>query len=762
MRGLKKIMVGMVCGLALILSAGTVTYADDIGAGGTDQGDIGGANVYTFSYIYDSGSDAIELKVDTKNPLSSFGNTTSHTFTSPSDQIVLNTSNPRLGSSLDNAISSMISSGGYNFTVSEVKSKLNGLGYYDGGNGIWKMNGGYLTYVSATKIRPEPKKHTVAYDANGGTGSPENQTKTENITLTLSSKKPTRTGYTFKSWSASIGGTYYPGSAYTHDQDGGTVTMKANWKDDINPNCSSFSAIPNYWSAGNGTVTFTVRDQGSGLASVKLQRYSYVTGTWSDIKTWTYSGTTASKSGSYTETSEGVFYYKLTVKDKAGNTTAKTSAVIYLDHSNPDIHGIENTVTNWTKTAPVISVTATDYLWRTSCDGSGLNSLVIKNSYGTVVASGKSSVRYSLDESYQGIYTWTIVATDNVGHTSSKSITTRYDKTGPDCSDFSAIPNHWSAGNGTVSFVARDQWSGLSSAVLMRYSYVTGTWSNVASWTFGNITGSVSRNYTETSEGVFYYKLVLTDALGNTSAKTSAAIYLDHSNPMIYGVENTVTDWTNVAPAISVSGTDYLSATNYNGSGLNSIVIKDDTDVIVASGISNTSYTLASKYEGIHTWTITATDNVGHTSSRNVTTKYDCTKPGIDGTEITFVRPDGVTVSGYCQDNIIEQHIDDEIRRSPNGANLSSGVKSVILYRVAGSNREIIRSDRTQKVFGSSDTHSYFDMHYEITADEKRASYYEIIVTDFAGNRVNKKLTSQYSLLSWFHTSIDRSTYRLN
>ena len=32
----------------------------------------------------------------------------------------------------------------------------------------------------------------------------------------------------------------------------------------------------------------------------------------------------------------------------------------------------------------------------------------------------------------------------------------------------------------------------------------------------------------------------------------------------------------------------------------------------------------------------------------------------------------------------------------------------------------------------------------------------EHIVTDFAGNTVKKKLTSQYSLLSWFHTSIDR------
>jgi len=131
----------------------------------------------------------------------------------------------------------------------------------------------------------------------------------------------------------------------------------------------------------------------------------------------------------------------------------------------------------------------------------------------------------------------------------------------------------------------------------------------------------------------------------------------------------------------------------------------------------------------------------------------------MDGTEITHVV-NGITYSGYCQDNIISQHIDDETSRSPNNPNVSSGVRSVILYRVTGTNKEVIYSEQTKAVFTASDAHSYFDMYYEITADEKKVSYYEVIVTDFAGNRTTKKLTSQYSLLSWFHTSIDRSTYK--
>lgn len=558
----KRIFLGILLMIVCVFSSQSIAFADDIGdTGDTDQGNIGGSNVYTFYYSYNASVDAIVLTVNTKNPIKGFGNTCSHTFLSPSDSTVLNTSNPQLGGSLESAISAMNSAGGYNLSASDAKAKLGALGYYDNGNGIWKTSGGYLTYVSAVQIRPQ--KHTVHYDANGGSGAPSDQTKEQGVTLTLRSGKPTRTGYTFKYWNASIGGTYNPSGSYTHDQDGGTVTMKAHWVDDIAPSCSSFSAVPNYWSAGNGTVSFTVQDQGSGLDTVTLQRYSEVSRSWSTIKTWSYNGSTASKSETYTETSEGVFYYKLIIKDKAGNTTTKTSSYIYLDHSNP----------------------------------------------------------------------------------------------------------------------------------------------------------------------------------------------------VIYGVENTITDWTNVAPTISVSATDYLAGTTYTGSGLSSIVIKDDVGQTVASGVSSTSYTLATRYEGIHTWYITATDNVGHTSSRSVTTKYDCTPPGIDGTEITYVLPDGRTVSGYCQDNIIDQHMDDETRRSSNNPNASSGLKSVILYRVAGANREVIYGNQTKAVWNASDTHSFFDMYYEITADEKRVDYYEIIVTDFAGNRTKKKLTSQYSLLTWFHTSIDRSSY---
>ena len=50
------------------------------------------------------------------------------------------------------------------------------------------------------------KSYTVSYNANGGSGAPASQTKTYGTTLTLSSPKPTRSGYTFSGWMTANGG----------------------------------------------------------------------------------------------------------------------------------------------------------------------------------------------------------------------------------------------------------------------------------------------------------------------------------------------------------------------------------------------------------------------------------------------------------------------------------------------------------------------------------------------------------------------------
>ena len=79
----------------------------------------------------------------------------------------------------------------------------------------------------------EAVSYKVSFDANGGSGAPTAQTKTHGKALTLSSQKPTRTGYTFKNWNTKANGsgtTYESGSTYTTDAD---VTLYAQWKGQI-------------------------------------------------------------------------------------------------------------------------------------------------------------------------------------------------------------------------------------------------------------------------------------------------------------------------------------------------------------------------------------------------------------------------------------------------------------------------------------------------------------------------------------------------
>lgn len=75
-----------------------------------------------------------------------------------------------------------------------------------------------------------PTTYKIYYNANGGSGAPGSQTKTKNVTLTLSSTKPTWSGHTFLGWSTSSSRTatveYNAGGSYTANAG---ATLYAVW-----------------------------------------------------------------------------------------------------------------------------------------------------------------------------------------------------------------------------------------------------------------------------------------------------------------------------------------------------------------------------------------------------------------------------------------------------------------------------------------------------------------------------------------------------
>ena len=117
---------------------------------------------------------------------------------------------------------------GYNFAKWNTSSNGSGTNYASGGT--------YTANAKATLYAQwSPVTYTVSYNANGGTGAPANQTKTYNVTLKLSSIKPTRTNYDFVSWNEKADGTGTPhgaGTNYTTDK---AVTLYAIWEQTYRP-----------------------------------------------------------------------------------------------------------------------------------------------------------------------------------------------------------------------------------------------------------------------------------------------------------------------------------------------------------------------------------------------------------------------------------------------------------------------------------------------------------------------------------------------
>lgn len=126
--------------------------------------------------------------------------------------------------------------------------------YKEDGHGT--VTGSATNTVSFTVTVPAWTSYTVSYNANGGTGAPGNQTKWKNQTLTLSSTKPTRTGYTFLGWATSstaTSATYSAGGSYTANS---AATLYAVWK--AVTYTVSYNANGGTGAPGNQTKTYGV------------------------------------------------------------------------------------------------------------------------------------------------------------------------------------------------------------------------------------------------------------------------------------------------------------------------------------------------------------------------------------------------------------------------------------------------------------------------------------------------------------------------
>ena len=178
---------------------------------------------------------------------------------------------------------------GYDLVLSDTVPtrtgyKFKGWGTYSSDTSAnYRPGENLTTNTNLTLYAVWESEYTVSYNANGGSGAPSPQTKSHNVSLTLSSVIPKRTGYAFLGWSTNSSDTtakYQPGGKYFSNA---SITLYAVWEKQ--------SYIISY-NANGGTgaplLHIKFHDTDITLSSVKPQRgINYTFLGWSTSSTAT-------------------------------------------------------------------------------------------------------------------------------------------------------------------------------------------------------------------------------------------------------------------------------------------------------------------------------------------------------------------------------------------------------------------------------------------------------------------------------------------
>jgi len=124
-------------------------------------------------------------------------------------------------------------------------------------------------YCTETKsFKTTGTTYTISYHTNGGSGAPSNQTKVTDEKITLSTTKPTRSGYTFKCWNTKSDGTgtnYNPGSTYSANA---SVTLYAQWTADKKNFKVTYNA-----NGGSSIIQYEYVEEGKSIALTTPFKY---------------------------------------------------------------------------------------------------------------------------------------------------------------------------------------------------------------------------------------------------------------------------------------------------------------------------------------------------------------------------------------------------------------------------------------------------------------------------------------------------------
>lgn len=196
--------------------------------------------------------------------------------------------------------------------------------------------------------------YTVSYNANGGSGAPASQTKTEGVALTLSNTIPVRSGYTFLGWATSADGSvaYQSGGSFTADAN---TTLYAVWQKGCPGTHSYTSQVTAPSCTAQGYTTYTCSLCGDSYKDNETDPlgHSYSEGSCTRC---------GGKDPNYVEDSTAPQIVVSSVKGRAGDTVT----VLVDLKNNPGFSGLNLYVTYSDSLTLVEAVSMVDDLTFTS------------------------------------------------------------------------------------------------------------------------------------------------------------------------------------------------------------------------------------------------------------------------------------------------------------------------------------------------------------------------------------------------------------
>ncbi|MFA5161208.1 MAG: lectin like domain-containing protein [Elusimicrobiales bacterium] len=368
------------------------------------------------------------------------------------------------------------------------------------------------------------------------------------------------------------------------------------------PETPSFTSMPATYSAStNPAFAWTSSDSGSGLAGYVYElRASSI---WSDAVSTATTGTSVS----FSNITEGTYWFMVKARDNTGNTSEAAIYPFSIDATAPGVPALT------TKPAAVTANSSPSFAWTVAdTGGSGLANYIYELSTtgswsdGSAVTSADAAVEYS--GLADGNYWFMVKARDNSGNTGAlATYSFKIDSTAPAAPALTTKPASATVGkNPSFAWTASDSGSGLAGYVYELAA--TSEWSDAASVSIS--ANSVS--FSNLADGSYWFMVKSRDTAGNMSEATVYPFAVDTAVP------DTPSFSSQPAAFSSGKNPSFAWSSSDSGSGVASYSYELSTSSVwsapASSSTAQANVSFSNKADGAYWFMVRAVDGAGNAS----------------------------------------------------------------------------------------------------------------------------------------------------